>query len=102
MGRGSCSPLAGARLPPWLRVRMPGGPGYAELKKLVAEQQLHTVCQEASCPNIGECWKGDHATMTIMVLGDECTRRCRFCAVKTVQQAAPPDPEEPALFSKID
>lgn len=81
--------------PAWLKVPLPGGEGYARLKTLTRELNLHTVCQEARCPNIGECWKGEHATMTLMVLGDECTRRCRFCAVKTVQQAAPPDPAEP-------
>ena len=75
---------------------MPGGEGYARLKTLTQELRLHTVCQEARCPNVGECWKGEHATMTLMVLGDECTRRCRFCAVKTVDRAAPPDPDEPA------
>ncbi|MBL8863858.1 MAG: lipoyl synthase [Planctomycetes bacterium] len=81
--------------PPWLKVPLPGGEGYARLKGLTQELGLHTVCQEARCPNIGECWKGEHATMTLMVLGDECTRRCRFCAVKTVDRAAPPDPREP-------
>ncbi len=87
---------AGARKPSWLKVPLPGGEGYARLKRLTRELKLHTVCEEARCPNVGECWKGDHATMTIMVLGDECTRRCRFCAVKTVERAAPPDPDEPA------
>jgi len=82
--------------PAWLKVPLPGGEGYAKLKTLTQELKLNTVCQEARCPNIGECWKGDNATMTIMVLGDECTRRCRFCAVKTVMKAAPPDPDEPA------
>jgi lipoic acid synthetase len=84
-----------ARKPAWLKVPLPGGEAHARLKKLTRELGLHTVCEEARCPNIGECWKGDHATMTLMVLGDECTRRCRFCAVKTVLQAAPPDPDEP-------
>jgi lipoic acid synthetase len=86
-----------ARLPkpPWLKVPLPGGEGYTKLKQLARGLDLHTVCEEARCPNIGECWKGDHATMTLMVLGDECTRRCRFCAVKTVLQAAPPDVDEP-------
>jgi lipoic acid synthetase len=86
-----------ARLPKpaWLKVPLPGGEGYAKLKTLARELNLHTVCEEARCPNIGECWKGEHATMTLMVLGDECTRRCRFCAVKTVDRAAPPDPSEP-------
>jgi len=81
--------------PAWLKVPLPGGEGYARLKGLTRELKLHTVCEEARCPNIGECWKGEHATMTLMVLGDECTRRCRFCAVKTVDRAAPPDPDEP-------
>ena len=81
--------------PSWLKVPLPGGEGYARLKTLARELGLHTVCEEARCPNIGECWKGDHATMTLMVLGDECTRRCRFCAVKTVTSAPPPDPDEP-------
>jgi len=84
------------RKPAWLKVPLPGGEGYTKLKELARGLKLHTVCEEARCPNIGECWKGEHATMTLMVLGDECTRRCRFCAVKTVLQAAPPDPDEPA------
>ena len=81
--------------PDWLKVPLPGGEGYARLKTLARELGLHTVCEEARCPNIGECWKGEHATMTLMVLGDECTRRCRFCAVKTVSKPAPPDADEP-------
>ena len=81
--------------PSWLKVPLPGGDGYNRLKSLTSELSLHTVCEEARCPNVGECWKGERATMTIMVLGDECTRRCRFCAVKTVDRAAPPDPNEP-------
>ncbi len=81
--------------PSWLKVPLPGGEGFKKLKGLTKELNLNTVCEEARCPNIGECWKGDHATMTIMVLGDECTRRCRFCAVKTVDRAAAPDPNEP-------
>jgi len=89
------------RKPAWLKVPLAGGEGFAKLKRLTAELGLNTVCQEARCPNLGECWRGDGAggsgaTMTIMVLGDECTRRCRFCAVKTVDRAAPPDPDEPA------
>ncbi len=83
------------RKPAWLKVPLPGGEGYAKLKELARGLELHTVCEEARCPNIGECWKGEHATMTLMVLGDECTRRCRFCAVKTVLQAPPPNPDEP-------
>jgi lipoic acid synthetase len=83
------------RKPSWLKVPLPGGEGYTKLKGLARDLKLHTVCEEARCPNVGECWSGKHPTMTLMVLGDECTRRCRFCAVKTVQQAAPPDPDEP-------
>ena len=83
------------RKPPWLKVPLPTGEGFTKLKGLARGLKLHTVCEEARCPNVGECWSGEHPTMTIMVLGDECTRRCRFCAVKTVNQAAPPDPNEP-------
>jgi len=83
------------RKPEWLKVPLPGGEGYTKLKGLARRLGLHTVCEEARCPNVGECWKGEHATMTLMVLGDECTRRCRFCAVKTVDRAAQPDPDEP-------
>ena len=83
------------RKPAWLKVPLPGGEGYTRLKGLTQRLSLNTVCEEARCPNIGECWKGEQATMTLMVLGDECTRRCRFCAVKTVDRAAAPDPKEP-------
>ena len=69
------------RLPEWLKVRMPGGPRYIELQNLMNDHQLHTVCQEAHCPNIGECW--DAGTATFMILGDICTRRCHYCAVTT-------------------
>ncbi len=82
--------------PAWLKVPLPGGEGFTKLKDLARGLDLHTVCEEARCPNIGECWKGEHATMTLMVLGDACTRRCRFCAVKTVDRGATPDPREPA------
>lgn len=81
--------------PSWLTVRAPGGEAYGRLRTLARTLNLHTVCEEARCPNLGECWRGEHATMTIMVLGDACTRRCRFCAVKTVTSAPPPDPGEP-------
>src|SRR5690242_4104554 len=90
------SATGNAPKPAWLKVPLPGGEGYARLKTLARDLGLHTVCEEARCPNIGECWKGEHATMTLMVLGRECTRACRFCAVETVKQAAPPDPSEPA------
>ena len=67
--------------PEWLRVRLPGGENYAELKGIMRGLELHTVCEEARCPNIGECWNA--RTATFMILGDTCTRACGFCAVKT-------------------
>lgn len=70
-----------SRLPDWLKVTMPGGPRYIELQNLMRDQQLHTVCEEAHCPNIGECWS--RGTATFMILGDICTRRCHYCAVTT-------------------
>lgn len=69
------------RHPEWLKVRFPGGKNYNHLKKLVSTNRLHTVCESAHCPNIGECW--DSGTATFMILGDTCTRRCGFCAVNT-------------------
>ena len=69
------------RLPQWLKVKMPGGPRYMELKQLMRGQSLHTVCEEAHCPNIGECW--ERSAATFMILGDVCTRRCHYCAVTT-------------------
>lgn len=67
--------------PPWLKVRFPTGPNYQRLQLLMRGQDLHTVCEEARCPNIGDCW--DRGTATFMILGDTCTRSCGFCAVKT-------------------
>ncbi len=67
--------------PAWLKVRFPAGGKYAELQELMRSQELHTVCEEARCPNIGECWS--RGTATFMILGDTCTRSCGFCAVKT-------------------
>ena len=92
LGPNSRSP---ERKPPWLKVPLPGGEGYSQLKGLARGLNLHTVCEEARCPNVGECWAGQHPTMTLMVLGDECTRQCRFCAVKTSLTPAAPDPQEP-------
>jgi lipoic acid synthetase len=65
--------------PDWLKVRIPAGPRYIELKNIMRDMELHTVCEEARCPNIGECW--GHGTATFMILGDVCTRACRYCAV---------------------
>src|SRR5579871_3744241 len=72
--------------PDWLRVRLPGGENYYELKGLMRGLGLHTVCEEARCPNLGECW--GHRTATFMILGDTCTRACGFCAVKTGRPGA--------------
>jgi len=81
------------RLPTWLKVPAPGNARYVELKKFVRKGALHTVCEEARCPNIGECW-GHHGTATFMILGNVCTRSCGFCAVRT---GRPPvyDEDEP-------
>ena len=73
-------------------MRAPTGEAYRELKRLMRTQALHTVCEEAHCPNIGECWA--HRTATFLILGDTCTRNCRFCNVAT-GRPAPPDPDEP-------
>src|SRR5512142_2857716 len=82
-----------ARKPPWLKVPMPGGERYQKVKETLRGLSLHTVCQEASCPNVGECWGG--GTATVMLMGDVCTRGCRFCHVKTAAQPPPLDPDEP-------
>lgn len=79
--------------PSWLKVPVPHGPNVARLTGLLRERGLHTVCEEARCPNMGECWAG--GTATFMVLGDTCTRGCRFCAVKTHAKGNPVDAEEP-------
>jgi lipoyl synthase len=82
-----------ARRPPWLKVRIPGGDNYFELKSLMRGLELHTVCESARCPNIGECWS--HRTSTFMILGDLCTRRCGFCAVPKGRPAGEIDWNEP-------
>jgi lipoyl synthase len=69
------------RKPEWLKARVPGGENYSQLKSLIDKSRLHTVCEEARCPNLGECWNS--GTATFMILGDTCTRSCGFCAVKT-------------------
>jgi lipoic acid synthetase len=82
------------RKPPWIRVRLRStpSPGYQRTRDLVRELRLHTVCEEAACPNVGECWSAGHAT--VMILGDVCTRACAFCNVKTGLPTAL-DPHEP-------
>jgi lipoic acid synthetase len=81
------------RKPEWLRVRAPGSPGYAATREIVKTHRLVTVCEEAACPNIGECWDKSHATF--MILGEVCTRACAFCNVATGKPQAV-DPDEPA------
>jgi lipoyl synthase len=85
--------MAPSPKPPWLKVRAPGGPRYAELKATFRSLDLHTVCEEAHCPNVGECWS--EGTATVMLLGDTCTRGCRFCAVTTGQPRGAVDVREP-------
>ncbi|MGA2631078.1 MAG: lipoyl synthase [Terriglobia bacterium] len=81
------------RRPEWLKVRLPSGENYFDLKRLMRGMELHTVCESARCPNIGECWH--HRTATFMILGDQCTRRCGFCAVPKGKPAGEVDREEP-------
>jgi len=80
------------RKPDWIRVRAPNSPAYAETRRLMRQYGLTTVCEEAACPNIGECWKHKHATF--MIMGDTCTRACAFCNVKT-GLPGPLDADEP-------
>ena len=75
----SVAPAEPARKPSWLKVKAPGGPNYLALKHMMRDLKLHTVCEEAHCPNIGECW--EHKAATFMILGDVCTRNCAYCAV---------------------
>ncbi|MBT8339919.1 MAG: lipoyl synthase, partial [Desulfatitalea sp.] len=78
--------------PPWLRVRFPSGPAYEQTRGLIRNTNLHTVCQEACCPNMFECF--GRRTATFLILGDRCTRSCAFCAVQS-GAVSPPDPAEP-------
>jgi lipoyl synthase len=87
----------GTRKPPWLKVRLAGGPNYTELKELMRGHSLHTVCEEAMCPNIGECWEEREATF--LILGSRCTRRCGFCDVMTARPD-PVDEDEPARIAE--
>ena len=83
--------------PEWLKVRLPSGAEYVRIKNLTSKLKLATVCEEARCPNIAECWGG--GTATIMLMGDTCTRGCRFCNVKTGRPQSKPDPKEPEHVS---
>ncbi len=99
-GPPSPAPLASVpfeRKPSWLKVKAPGGGNYARLKTLMRELNLHTVCEEARCPNIGECW--EHQAATFMILGDVCTRNCAYCAVSH-GTPLPFDPVEPMRLAE--
>ena len=93
---GAPAPAASERKPSWLKVRLATGPNHAELKRLMRGLDLHTVCEEAMCPNIGECWEAREATF--LILGDKCTRRCGFCDVMTARPD-PVDEGEPARIA---
>lgn len=98
MNNSRNSPHSRKRLPDWLKTALPSGSQFFQLRSLVRQYRLHTVCESASCPNIGECWgKG---TLTLMILGDHCTRACRFCDVPT-GPILPPDPEEPRQVAEM-
>ena len=81
------------RKPPWLKVKYPTGAGYQETLRVARAERLHTICEDALCPNIAECW--GRRTATFMILGDVCTRSCGFCSVKSGRPPAAPDPDEP-------
>lgn len=85
--------ILATRKPSWLRIRPPAGERYTQLKGMLRERRLNTVCEEAHCPNVAECWAS--GTATFMLGGDTCTRACRFCAVKTARIPPPLDPDEP-------
>jgi len=88
------------RKPPWLKVPAPGGPNYVALKQLMRDHALHTVCEEAHCPNIGECW--EHRAATFMILGDVCTRNCAYCAVAHGTPAALDEDEPIRLATAVE
>ncbi len=86
-----------SKKPEWLKIRPPSGENYTQIKGMLREKKLHTVCEEAHCPNVAECWST--GTATFMLGGDTCTRACRFCAIKTARRPPPLDPNEPAEIS---
>jgi len=88
---------APARKPAWLKVKAPGGANYAEVRRVMRDRRLHTVCEEAHCPNVGECW--EHRAATFMILGDVCTRNCAYCAVAH-GTPLPLDAEEPRRLAE--
>ncbi len=94
----AAEPAPRRRHPEWIRATLPSKPAYFELRAMIKELALHTVCESASCPNIGECWT--RRALTIMILGDICTRSCRFCDV-TTGRPLPPDPDEPRRVAEM-
>ncbi|MFZ2653796.1 MAG: lipoyl synthase [Victivallales bacterium] len=86
------------KLPPWIRVKASGGDGRAKVESLISQYNLHTVCQSAKCPNLCECWHKQ--TATFMILGNECTRNCTFCAVNHSKKPSAPDKDEPANIAE--
>ena len=90
-------PVSEGRKPSWLKVRLGTGPNYRDVQDIVRQQRVHTVCEEAMCPNIGECWEEREATF--LILGDRCTRRCGFCDVMTARPD-PLDEDEPARVAE--
>src|SRR6202789_1548451 len=93
LSNGAVPPPSAHPRPSWLRVRFGGGPHYQELKRIMRTLDLHTVCESARCPNMGECW--EHRTATFMILGNICTRACGFCAVPSGKPLGPPEEDEP-------
>jgi len=91
-------PKSAKRIPDWIRTRAPSGAQYALLKDILRDHDLHTVCEEAKCPNIGECWS--HGTATFMLMGDTCTRRCNFCSVGKGKPGIL-DPDEPEQIASV-
>jgi lipoic acid synthetase len=91
-------PPRGQPRPPWLKVRFAGGENFRELDRIMRTLDLHTVCESARCPNMGECW--EHRTATFMILGDICTRACGFCAVPSGKPLGPPEEDEPGRVAE--
>lgn len=101
LGGGTTAPVPATDThprPDWLRVKFFGGERYQDLKRTMRTLDLHTVCESARCPNMGECW--EHGTATFMILGDICTRACGFCAVPSGKPIGPPDEEEPTRVAE--
>jgi len=89
--------MGNERKPEWLKIKLPGGEGYAQVNAIVKKHGLHTICSSGMCPNIGECW--GNGVATLMILGDICTRSCKFCATAT-GKPLPPDPNEPVKVAR--